>query len=229
MIQRDYIIGKAMSMFVRQGIKAVRMDDIAQELGVSKRTLYEMFGDKEELLYLCLERYTSLLNDHIAQTGADARNCLEAILTELFEMTRYSETNHRIMGNLQKFYPTVHERLRSEVGRRDTERFKNAIQTCVRQGLLDEKVNIDFALTMLYYMARGVVTRKELILPEGISVREAFFGVVLMFFRGISTSEGMRIIDDFHKSERFTACTDNKTADSLLDDIIKQDIYNNKV
>ena len=47
MSQRDYIIDKATEMFVSQGIKSVRMDDIAQSLGVSKRTLYEMFGDKE--------------------------------------------------------------------------------------------------------------------------------------------------------------------------------------
>ena len=51
MTQRDIIIDRASKMFVSQGVKAVRMDDIAQELSVSKRTLYELFGDKEELLY----------------------------------------------------------------------------------------------------------------------------------------------------------------------------------
>lgn len=45
--QKGRIIDQAMQMFVSQGIKSVRMDDIAQQLGVSKRTLYEMFGDKE--------------------------------------------------------------------------------------------------------------------------------------------------------------------------------------
>lgn len=50
--QKERIIDQAMHMFVSQGIKSVRMDDIAQQLGVSKRTLYEMFGDKEGLLYL---------------------------------------------------------------------------------------------------------------------------------------------------------------------------------
>lgn len=52
--QKGRIIDQAMQMFVSQGIKSVRMDDIAQQLGVSKRTLYEMFGDKEGLLYLAM-------------------------------------------------------------------------------------------------------------------------------------------------------------------------------
>ena len=51
MDQKERIIEQAMHMFVSQGIKSVRMDDIAQQLGVSKRTLYELFGDKEGLLY----------------------------------------------------------------------------------------------------------------------------------------------------------------------------------
>ena len=55
--QKERIIDQAMQMFATQGIKSVRMDDIAQHLGVSKRTLYELFGDKEGLLYLAMERY----------------------------------------------------------------------------------------------------------------------------------------------------------------------------
>ena len=42
MDQKERIIEQAMHMFVSQGIKSVRMDDIAQQLGVSKRTLYEL-------------------------------------------------------------------------------------------------------------------------------------------------------------------------------------------
>ena len=192
-----------MQMFVRQGIKSVRMDDIAQELGVSKRTLYEMFGDKEELLYLCLKRHMSLVNESVARKAREADNLLESILIGFFEMTQYSETNSRIAGNLRKFYPSVHERLHRELGKDGTERFRRAIGECTNRGLLDDKANIELAITMLYYMAAGIVARKDVIMPEGVSVREAFISVVILFFRGISTGEGLRIIDDFAGSERF--------------------------
>ena len=45
------ILKTAMKAFLEQGIKAVKMDDVAQMLGISKRTLYEIYKDKEELLY----------------------------------------------------------------------------------------------------------------------------------------------------------------------------------
>ena len=202
--QRDHIIEMAMRMFVTQGIKSVRMDDIAQEIGVSKRTLYEMFGDKEELIYLCITRYLEALQKSIHQKAAgESHNMLEAILIGFFEMTKSSDTNNRIMGNLRKFYPTVYERIHRETGEKGSLRFKTAIARCVDDGLLDRHVNIDLALTMLYYMAIGIVARKDVMLPEGVSAREAFIHVVIMFFRGISTPEGMRIIDGFPKSELF--------------------------
>lgn len=203
MTHRDHIIESAMQMFVRQGIKAVRMDDIAQELGVSKRTLYELFGDKEELLYLCLRRHMTIVNEAVAEKARKADNMLESILIGFFEMTQYSETNNRIAGNLRKFYPEVYERLHRELGSSSTERFKRAIGQCVAQGLLDHKANIDLAITMLYYMAAGIVARKDVIMPEGLSVREAFLSVVILFFRGISTAEGLQVIDRFAADNRY--------------------------
>ena len=69
--QKERIIDQAMHMFVSQGIKSVRMDDIAQQLGVSKRTLYELFGDKEGLLYLAMDRYFEKKRIERADQGAD--------------------------------------------------------------------------------------------------------------------------------------------------------------
>ena len=47
---RDKIIAFAMPEFYKRGVKAVKMDEISVELHVSKRTVYEIFGDKEEML-----------------------------------------------------------------------------------------------------------------------------------------------------------------------------------
>ena len=74
MDQKERIIEQAMHMFVSQGIKSVRMDDIAQQLGVSKRTLYELFGDKEGLLYLAMDRYFEE-ETHRARRGV--RSCAQ--------------------------------------------------------------------------------------------------------------------------------------------------------
>lgn len=112
--QKERIIDQAMHMFVSQGIKSVRMDDIAQQLGVSKRTLYEMFGDKEGLLYLAMERYSERNRQRWNELTADARNVLEAMFMVLGEVMDNAEVSRRMMDNLRKFYPAVHDKLMRE-------------------------------------------------------------------------------------------------------------------
>ena len=52
---KEEIIRITQELITRNGIRAVRVDEIAQTLGISKRTLYEMFADKEDLVSACLD------------------------------------------------------------------------------------------------------------------------------------------------------------------------------
>ena len=52
---QDSIVAKASEMFLSMGLKTVSMDDIAKSLGISKRTLYENFSSKDELLSVCID------------------------------------------------------------------------------------------------------------------------------------------------------------------------------
>jgi len=113
-MQRETIIQLAAEMFVGQGIKAVRMDDIARHIGVSKRTIYEQFGDKEELLYQCLSYYVREQDRRHAELGAQAKNVLEAMLLVFGDVMDKAEISHRLQSNLRRFYPKVYERLVAE-------------------------------------------------------------------------------------------------------------------
>lgn len=170
--QKGRIIDQAMQMFVSQGIKSVRMDDIAQQLGVSKRTLYEMFGDKEGLLYLAMERYSERNRQRWNELTADAHDVLEAMFMVLGEVMDNAEVSRRMMDNLRKFYPAVHDKL-------------------MREGMVKNR-----SISVLYYTASAIVTRRELMLPDGMSEREAFVQIISNFFRGISTAKGLQLIDD---------------------------------
>lgn len=101
-------------MFVELGIKSIRMDDIAHTLGISKRTLYEMFTDKEELIYLCMKYLMDEQLRMVAETTADCDDKLEALFNGFKLMSTGGERHHRMMTNLQKFYPAVFDRIRVE-------------------------------------------------------------------------------------------------------------------
>lgn len=63
---REEIIRTTQELIARNGIRAVRVDEIAQTLGISKRTLYEMFADKDELISACLDLMSHQQRQHIS-------------------------------------------------------------------------------------------------------------------------------------------------------------------
>lgn len=197
--QKGRIIDQAMQMFVSQGIKSVRMDDIAQQLGVSKRTLYEMFGDKEGLLYLAMERYSERNRQRWNELTADAHDVLEAMFMVLGE----------VMDNLRKFYPAVHDKLMREGMVKNRTSLRSMLEQGIEAGLFVNNFNIDLSISVLYYTASAIVTRRELMLPDGMSEREAFVQIISNFFRGISTAKGLQLIDDNLKRYRLSK-TGNK-------------------
>lgn len=199
MTQKERIIAQAMQMFVSEGIRSVRMDDIARQLGVSKRTLYELFGDKESLLYLAMEHWFECRRLERERACAGARNVLEALFMVLGCVADDSERIQRLMGNLRKFYPAVHERLLREGSVKSRRDMREMLERGIADGLFVATFNIDLAISVLYYTASAVTERRDLLLPEGMSEREAFVQIVSNFFRGISTAEGLRLVDDYRR------------------------------
>lgn len=200
MTQEERIVDRAMQMFVAQGIKSVRMDDIARTLGVSKRTLYELFGDKEHLLYLAMVRYFEAKRAGWQRLSAGAHDVLEQLFMVLCDVMDSSEESARMMDNLRKFYPAVHDRLMREGTENNRRELRSMLERGIAAGLFTSGFHIELAISVLYYTASALLKRGgELLLPEGLSEREAFVQIIGNFFRGISTAEGLVLIDDYQR------------------------------
>lgn len=181
----------------------------AEQLGVSKRTLYEMFGDKEGLLYLAMERYSERNRQRWNELTADAHDVLEAMFMVLGEVMDNAEVSRRMMDNLKKFYPAVHDKLMREGMVKNRTSLRSMLEQGIEAGLFVNNFNIDLSISVLYYTASAIVTRRELMLPDGMSEREAFVQIISNFFRGISTAKGLQLIDDNLKRYRLSK-TGNK-------------------
>lgn len=199
-MQKERIVYESMKMFVDQGIKSVRMDDIAAKLGVSKRTLYELFGDKEGLLWLAMNCYFDKRIERQAELAAGAKNMLEAIFIILNDVMDESENVSRLMANLRKFYPSVYARLFRERDERNRKGLHEYLEKGVADGLFVKDINIELALSLLYHTAAALIFMRELTPPKGMTEREAFLQIMTTFFRGISTPRGVALIDEYRSA-----------------------------
>ena len=83
---RERIIEKAMQEFSMHGIRAVKMDDLAADLGISKRTLYEIFKDKETLLLEGIKEYYNRKREYLHSYAEDERHDVMEIVMEAYRM-----------------------------------------------------------------------------------------------------------------------------------------------
>lgn len=200
--QKERIIELATAMFITEGIKAVRMDDVAQRACISKRTLYEMFSDKEELIYQSLLSYFLDFEQNNATITDGAPNIIIEMLEATKLVIQYSDTNWRLLNSLKRFYPNTHKRLLTERSMRRHAEFKRKLEIGVSQGILDHRVNLDIAMTMIHYAALSMaVSDNGYQFPDGVSPQDALIEMTIYFLRGISSPKGVDIIDQYIKEQ----------------------------
>ena len=203
MSKQEKIVKRAAEMIAELGVKSLRVDDLAHDLGVSKRTLYEMFGDKEELLYHSI-KYLFEKEEEEVRASIDLTQAGIPALFEIFDaMTSRGATRKRIMENLAKFYPELYERIMTESRDHGLAELRNKLNRLVEEGLISDMVNIDLSITMFYYTSMGLMRRHgRLVLPNGITEQDAIRYTIVNFFRGIATLKGVEQIDEYLAQKR---------------------------
>lgn len=84
-VVKEHIVLAAAKSFAQKGVKTVRMDDIAAGLSISKRTLYELFHDKEDLLLDVMKLHREEMQEYMTQVASKAENVLEVLLKFFFK------------------------------------------------------------------------------------------------------------------------------------------------
>lgn len=195
MAQKEDIIKHTSKMFIEQGIKAVRMDDIAHELSISKRTLYELFGDKEELIYQSIRYYSINARERRAKQIADIDNALEIMVVNLRDMTDAAPITGRMRRNMRRFYPTVYKRLEEDVQSKSFDDLERWIDTCVEKGYFEKSINKMLATKLLHNSVHGMlINALHEEAPSDELVGMVYYAL-LVFIRGLCTEEGKHIFD----------------------------------
>lgn len=198
MSKREKVIKRAAEMIAELGVKSLRVDDLASDLGISKRTLYEMFGDKEELLYCSIKEILQREAEEIKTKMTVGYSGIPALFETFDAMMSGSAVRKRITENLAEFYPELYERIMTENREYGLASLREKLNTLVKEGLISEMVNIDLSITMFYYTSMGLMRRHgRLVLPDGVTELEAFRYTIVNFFRGIATLKGVEQIDAY--------------------------------
>ena len=190
---RQRAIETASEILMRNRNLSMRMDDVAQELSVSKRTLYEIFGSKEALLMECMKKHIA----HMSQMMEDEINREEDVLTVFLKhlevlINESRERDHNKFEDLDK-YPKLkkmfHEHL-ADMARR----MRGFMELGVKQGVFRDDLNMD--VLMKAFSAMGATVNKECERGE-LRYDELIDGTIVVLLRGIAAPKGMAKLEKY--------------------------------
>ena len=190
---RERAIETTSEIVLRCGNLSVRMDDVAQELSVSKRTLYEIFGSKEELLLECMNRHIARMSKMLEEEIGREEDVLTVFLKHLEVLINESrERDHNKFEDMDK-YPKLkkvfHEHL-ADMARR----MRSFMELGVKQGVFRDDLNMD--VFMKAFSAMGTMANKEADKNE-FRYDELIDGTLVVLLRGIAAPKGMAKLEKY--------------------------------
>jgi AcrR family transcriptional regulator len=192
---KDRIIEGAADLFKTYGIKSVTMDSLANQFGMSKRTIYEIFADKDELLMAVLTRMNQQQKEMIRKVLGESENSIIAIF-RMLEINRdnFQSMSPAFLADLKKYH---HEVLMKKADKSEMPDYRNhqeIIENGITEGLFRPEINPDLANRCLFNLGSSIMNN-DLYPYEQFSRRDVIKNIFLNYLRGISTQKGLLLID----------------------------------
>ncbi|GAA4037095.1 TetR/AcrR family transcriptional regulator [Hymenobacter glaciei] len=194
---KDRILNHAQSLFMRNGIKSVSMDDIAADLAMSKKTLYKWFENKDQIVQATMTR-------HLEGTQLDCNAMIDtatSAIDELFRMLEwvkqeFSNVHPSIFYDLQKFHPTTWQLWMVHKNQFILSQIVQNLQRGIAEGLFRADLDIDV-------IARLRLAQIEMQFDPQVYPHRAFanerVSVALLehFMLGVATLKGHKLINEY--------------------------------
>lgn len=194
---RERIIDTSTELFMSNGCKSVTMDEVASANGISKRTLYEHFKDKTNLLEECLVS----MEEKMRELGERAFNGSKSII-EMVCLEHETQTDLvinmriRFFEELKKFYPALYDKMYGRFLDYHKVTTKKFLERGQQEGLFLKNIDMDLVGKMIFEIA-NLIQNLEIFSLENHSRKQLFRESLVMYFRGISTEEGIKMIDKY--------------------------------
>lgn len=192
----ERVVKKASELFLMHGIRSVTMDRIARESGISKRTLYEVFTDKDTLLLKTLEYQRKKQRKEMEELAAGSSNSFELCLKQYKRIMHALRCiNRNYLPDLRRYHPKValfFEKDKEEV-MQESVRLTDA---GIKEGYIRPELNSKILALLLHVQLEIFMFSSELEKNE-FSYAEVFETIVMNYARGIATSKGLELLERF--------------------------------
>ncbi|WP_299258335.1 TetR/AcrR family transcriptional regulator [uncultured Aquimarina sp.] len=198
---KEKIIEKANDMFLNFGFKSVTMDDLASEMGISKKTIYAHFQNKTKLVEATTDHLFCTISGGIDSILEENKEPIEELYAiKAFVMYHLKDDKTSPQYQLQKYYPKIHNNLKIKQFETMQECVIENLERGIKKGVFRENINIEI-ISRLYFMGMIGIKDQEMFPIQNFPVSKLMADYLEYHVRGIATEKGLEILNKLIKEQ----------------------------
>ncbi len=184
-------------MFFRYGLKNVTMDDIARELGISKKTLYTHFDKKKSIVQKVTESYLLCQSEEASEIAHSAKDPVHELLMVMDQISSVFESlDIRVVHDMQRYFPESWQLFNQHKEGFILKLIKENLKRGIEAGLFREEIDVDIIARLR--MEQIITAMDPMIFPpDQFDIKEIHFQLLLQYVNGVSTENGRRLLDEY--------------------------------
>lgn len=199
--QQELIISTASNLFVQFGIRSVSIDNVCNELRMSKKTFYTYFAQKEELVEAVVVYQRKQRNDRFEKLFKN-KNAIDSLILSIKELRKVMDQESAVMCNdLEKYYPRVNEKY-EQISREEIRAgFESFLNQGIAEGYFREDLDIEmialFHSVQLKYMINQMAQ-----FPQKYSRKRIYDFFIDLMIHLIANEKGLQYLaENYNKVE----------------------------
>jgi AcrR family transcriptional regulator len=201
-IMKEKIRDTASQLFLERGFKSITMDDIANEIGMSKKTIYSEYSNKTALVEDCVMHKFCDLSNGIDLIIAMEKNAIE----ELYEIKKYvmshlNDEKSSPQYQLMKYYPKIHKNLKLLQFDKMHKCILLNVERGLEQGLFRDNINPEF-VARIYFTGLNSIKDQNMFPLNQFPIGKLMDSFLEYHIRGIVTPKGKTILNNIINSNQ---------------------------
>ncbi len=194
---KDRILKGAEELFFKYGIKSITMDDIAKHLAISKKTIYQFYSDKNEVLEMLMKDGMKANQKEFEQLAKDSENVIAEVFSIMKHMgVMFSQMNPNFFYDLQKHHPgtwKLFKKFKEECIERMVE---DSVKRGIKQGLVRPDINSKI-IARLRMEEVEMGFNPHIFPPDKFKIMDVQLALLEHFLHGICTLKGHKLINKY--------------------------------
>ncbi len=194
-LELDNILSRIYNLYNKYGIKSVTMDDVSRELGISKKTLYEHFTDKDEMVSEVFELERKKVLKDLCEILGKAQNAiLELFLINKYFSEKIKNYNANIDFDLKKYHFQIYENHKTKAIESMYSHILANLNRGVKENVYRNDFNAEF-ISRLHVSRLITMQQSEIFTMEELLDKSLHLELIIYHVRGIATKEGIKVLE----------------------------------